>query len=107
VLALTTEASAAAAEALARALLDQRLVACVSLVPITSLYRWQGQLERAAEVQLLLKSDTTRLDALERAVQQLHSYDTPEWLVWPVQAAPAYASWLAAELSPDAGVPGP
>lgn len=106
-LALTTEASVEAAAALARQLLERRLVACVSLQPVQSLYHWQGQLEQAAEVQLLLKSDSARLGALEAAVHELHSYDTPQWLVWPVQAAPAYGAWMAAELSPGAGVPEP
>lgn len=114
VLALTTEASAAQAEALAQALLERRLVACVSLQPLRSLYWWQGQLEHSEEVQLLLKTDASRLEALQLAVHQLHSYDTPEWLVWPASASAGYGRWLAAELaaqlpgtSPDAGPAAP
>ena len=102
ILALTTEATPDQAETLARALLERRLVACVSLQPLRSLYLWQGQLEQAQEVQLLLKSDVRRLQALQQAVLALHSYDTPEWLWWPVSAAPSYRSWLAAVISPDA-----
>ena len=102
ILALTTEASAERAEALARTLLERRLVACVSLQPLRSLYLWQGRLEQAEEVQLLLKSDAGRLPALEQAVHALHSYDTPEWVWWPASAALPYRTWLQALLSPDA-----
>ena len=98
VLALTSEADQARAEALALALLERRLVACVSLQPQRALYHWHGALETASEVQLLLKTDAQHLPALAAAVRELHSYDTPEWLVWPVSASASYGSWLAAEL---------
>ena len=121
-LALTTEANAALAEALARRLLDAGLVACVSLQPLQSLYIWDGQLEGAQEVQLLLKTDGLRLAALQTAVHRWHSYATPEWLTWRAQASAGYGTWLAGvlsaerpaeprsvsgSLSPDAGPPGP
>ncbi len=93
VLALTTAASEEKAEALARALLERRLVACVSLRPVRSLYRWQGQIENGAEVELLLKTTPAQLPALEAAVHELHSYDTPEWLSWSASASGPYAAW--------------
>ncbi|MCS5705525.1 divalent-cation tolerance protein CutA [Synechococcus sp. FGCU-3] len=93
VLALTTETDEERAEALARTLLDQRLVACVSLRPVRALYRWQGQLEESLEVELLLKTSPERLAALEAAVRELHSYDTPEWLCWQAEASGPYAAW--------------
>ena len=98
-LALTTEASEARAEALAEALLERRLAACVALTPLRSLYRWQGELERSQEVQLLIKTHPSQLQELELAVRELHSYDTPEWLHWPAEAGPAYAAWLAESCS--------
>lgn len=101
VLALTTEGDLARAEALAEALLERRLVACVSLQPQRSIYRWQGRLERDSEVQLLLKTSSVQLEQLRQAVMELHSYDTPEWLSWPVDASPAYGIWARAELSSD------
>lgn len=107
ILALTTEATSELAEALARALLARGLVACVSLQPSRSLYVWNGRLEHAQEVQLLLKTDAAHLAALQQAVLELHSYDTPEWLCWPASTSAAYGSWLAAVLSvlsPDADV---
>lgn len=96
VLVLTTEGSAALAEALANHLIEQRLAACVALQPLQSLYRWQGQIEQSQEVQLLIKTHPACLDALERAVRSQHSYTTPQWLHWPVQASRDYAAWLAA-----------
>ena len=94
VLALTTEASESLALQLAETLLERRLAACVALKPVQSLYRWQGRLERSSEVQLLIKTHPTCLEALEQAVLELHSYDTPQWLHWPVSAGDAYAAWL-------------
>lgn len=93
VLALTTEADEQKAEALAKVLLERRLVACVSLRPVRSLYRWQGRLEDSREVELLLKTSPERLAALEAAVRELHSYDTPEWLSWRAEASGSYAAW--------------
>ena len=105
VLALTTEANAALAQNLARALLERRLVACVSIHPVQSHYRWDGALQCSDEVQLLIKTSAQHLDALRLAVSELHSYDTPEWLCWPVTAASAYGAWAVAELSSDASPP--
>ena len=105
VLALTTEANAERAEQLAQALLERRLVACVSIHPVQSFYRWEGALQASHEVQLLIKTSAKHVDALRSAVSELHSYDTPEWLCWPVTASPAYGSWAIAELSSDASPP--
>jgi periplasmic divalent cation tolerance protein len=94
ILALTTEASLERAEALARALLERRLAACVALTPIRSLYHWQGRIEDGQEVQLLIKTHPERLEQLGKAVRELHSYDTPEWIHWAAEAAPNYGDWL-------------
>ena len=105
VLALTTEANAERAQQLAEALLERHLVACVSIHPVQSFYRWEGSLQASDEVQLLMKTSAQRVDALRSAVSELHSYDTPEWLSWPVTASPAYGAWVRAELSSDASPP--
>ena len=99
IVAITTEADAERAEALARALLERRLAACVALSPQTALYHWQGQLECSEEVRLMIKSDASHLAELERVVHSLHSYATPLWLHWPAQAGVPYGAWLAAELA--------
>ena len=105
VLALTTEANAERAQQLAEALLERHLVACVSIHAVQSHYRWNGGLQCSHEAQLLMKTSAQHLDALRGAVLELHSYDTPEWLCWPVTASPAYGTWAIAELSSDASPP--
>ena len=80
ILALTTEANPELAEQLAATLVERRLAACVALKPVTSIYRWQGQIERSEEVQILIKSHPALAAALEQAVRELHSYSTPQWL---------------------------
>lgn len=103
-LVLTTEANMNLAESLARRLLEQGLVACVSLWPVHSLYHWQGQLEQGEEVKMLLKVPRGSLQALMDHLPSLHSYDTPEWITLAAETAGAYADWL---FSPDAGPPTP
>ncbi len=102
VVVLSTAGSRAEAERIATTLVEERLAACVNLVaPLTSIYRWQGKVERASEVLLVIKSRralTTRLIARLRA---LHSYDVPEAIVLPITAgARPYLSWLLAETAP-------
>jgi periplasmic divalent cation tolerance protein len=109
ILALTTEADAEQAEALARQLLERKLAACVALRPLTSLYWWQGRLERSQEVQLLIKSRASLLADLDAAVHRLHSYSTPEWLHWQAGGSEAYGLWLRESclkpLNPDGSGP--
>lgn len=100
ILALTTEASQEQAERLARELLARGLVACVSLLPVVSLYRWQGHPRRDEEVQLLLKTRQPCLTALHQAVLELHSYEIPEWITFRAEAAGAYGQWWADQLLP-------
>ena len=89
----------AGAERLAEALVGERLAACVNVLPgVRSVYRWQGTVERADEVLLLIKTTRERLDALAARVRALHPYELPELLA--VEAAgglPDYLDWVAAE----------
>ncbi|HZS01055.1 MAG TPA: divalent-cation tolerance protein CutA [Chloroflexota bacterium] len=83
---------------LARALVTERLAACVNRVPVESVYRWQGQIEEAPEVLLIVKTRRARLDALAARVQALHSYTVPEMIALPIVAGwPPYLDWLADE----------
>ena len=100
-LVLTTEADQIKAGALAEQLITRRLAACVTLMPVQSCYRWQGKIERAQEVQLLIKTSSQHLEQLLSVLEQPHSYDTPEILQLAAQAGAAYAAWALDALSPD------
>ena len=86
-------------QALARALVEKGLVACVNLLPgVQSVYRWQGQVEQATETTLLIKTALSRYDEVEQQIRAAHPYDQPEILCLPVQAGrPAYLEWVARE----------
>ncbi len=100
---LTTAANTEEATRLGRALVEERLVACATLIPaIESIYRWKGNIESSVESMLLLKTSVTRLSALEARLQALHSYETPEFLVLPIEAGShAYLDWMNQSLSSD------
>ncbi len=82
----------------AAALVEERLAACVSVLPeMESVYRWQNAVERARERQLLVKTARPRLDALLARLKALHPYEVPEAIVLPVAGgSEAYLAWLAA-----------
>jgi periplasmic divalent cation tolerance protein len=94
--ALSTVASAADGERIARALVERRLAACVNVLPgLTSLYRWQGEVAREAEVLLLIKTRAERFAALREALAELHPYEVPELVALPIAAGHApYLAWL-------------
>jgi periplasmic divalent cation tolerance protein len=97
-----TAGSPGEAATLARALVAERLAACVNRVPVESVYRWQGAIEEAPEVLLIVKTRRARLDALAARVQALHSYTVPEMVVLPLVAGwPPYLQWLADETSAE------
>ena len=95
-LVLTSIAAEGDADAIAKALVDERLAACVSVLPpMQSTYRWKGTVESAAERQLLIKTKAAQVAALEVRVRELHPYEVPEFLVLAIDAgSPAYLSWL-------------
>lgn len=99
-------ASGAEAQAIARALVENRLAACAQSSGVTSTYRWQGAVETAPEVLLTAKTRIDKLDALEACVRALHSYEVPEIIAVPVVwASESYARWLDEALAaPDAGL---
>ncbi len=97
---LTTVASAEEAARLGGALVEERLAACATLLPaVQSIYRWKGEIESSAECLLLLKTAADKLPALEARLHELHSYETPEFLVLAVEAGShPYLAWLDASV---------
>ena len=95
---LVTAPDLKTARALAQAALSARLIDCANLVPkIESHYWWQGKIESGTEVLLVLKTQKSRLPALEKLILAKHPYATPEFLVLPVSAGSRkYLDWLAA-----------
>lgn len=91
-----TAANGEEAARLADMLVGANLAACVQILPeIESVYRWDGKIERQAEVLLLAKTKKSKFDELEREVRALHSYDIPEIIAVPVTAGSApYLAWL-------------
>src|SRR5882757_69695 len=84
---LVTAPDLKTARALAKAALKAKLIACANLVPkVESHYWWQGKMESGAEVLLVLKTQKSKLAALEKLVLAKHPYDTPEFLLLPVSA---------------------
>ncbi len=91
----------AEANRIADTLVGERLAACVNILgSVRSIYRWQGQVEHADEIALIAKTTAALFDSLAARVRQLHSYDTPAIVAWPIVAGDAaYLDWIAAETS--------
>lgn len=92
------------AEPVARVLLEKRVAACVNVLPgVTSLYWWQGAIEKAAESLLVIKTRSDRVAELTEAIKSVHPYELPEVLMLPVEPGAgntAYRLWVSGEASP-------
>jgi periplasmic divalent cation tolerance protein len=98
---LTTLGADADATALARTLVEERLAACVNVLPpMTSIYRWKEQLEQDREQQVIIKTSAARLSALEARLRALHPYELPEFLVLDAVAGAAYGAWVGESTTP-------
>jgi len=106
-LVLTTWPADPSVTALARAIVEARLAACVHVLAAgQSTYRWEGALEEADERQVVIKTTRARLAALEAHVRAAHPYALPEWLVVDVTGSPGYLAWLGASVAgPDPAAP--
>lgn len=95
----TTAPTRDAADALASSLIDKRLAACVNMLDgMRSLYRWEGKVESATEVAMLIKTTAAHTDAVKAVIDAEHPYDVPACLVIEVQdGLPDYLQWIARE----------
>jgi periplasmic divalent cation tolerance protein len=83
----------------ARTLVEEGLAACANILsPCRSIYRWQGEVEEADEIPVLFKTAAARADAVLARIAELHSYDVPAAMVWPIaDALGGYGEWVARE----------
>jgi periplasmic divalent cation tolerance protein len=97
VIVLTTLPSDADAAEFGRALVEERLAACVNVLPVMeSIYRWEGAIENDAERQVVIKTARQQVVALWERVRDLHPYDVPEFVVVPIiDGNDAYLRWIA------------
>ena len=100
---LTTIDSAEKAQALAAGAIKARVAACAQIsAPITSVYRWAGEVQTDQEWQVLFKTPAARYEALEAHIKAEHDYETPEIIATPIVAgSAAYLAWMDAETKPE------
>jgi periplasmic divalent cation tolerance protein len=100
---LSTAPSAEIADRIATTLIEERLAACVNVLDgLTSVYRWEGQVEREAEVLMLLKTTTEALERLQLRLVELHPYAVPEVLALEVSNGHLpYLEWVRSEVGGD------
>jgi periplasmic divalent cation tolerance protein len=100
VVVLTTLPADADAAMLAGTLVDERLAACVNVLPaMVSFYRWKGTVESEREQQLVIKTRADRVTALQARLAQLHPYELPEFLVLSASGSNAYLTWIGESTS--------
>lgn len=97
---LTTTTSKEEASRIARVLVSERLAACANIIPgISSVYRWNEEVQEEKEAMLVIKTTVAQVDALEARVVELHSYDVPELLAIPVvRGHQPYITWVDSEV---------
>lgn len=87
------------AKKIGRLLVERELVACVNLIPnVISIYRWEGKVEEATEIILWCKTQDFLIDKIQKMIQELHSYDLPAFVVYPIHSgSEEYLNWLSEE----------
>jgi periplasmic divalent cation tolerance protein len=97
---LTTFGSAEDASRAANALVDEQLAACVNILPsVTSIFRWEGEVQSSSEVLCLIKTTEAGFEKLRARLVELHPYDVPEVIALPIKAGHApYLEWLTASV---------
>ena len=96
---LVTAGSKEEAGAIAHALVDAKLAACVSITPFQSVYNWQGEVHQDEEWQLMIKTDLSQFPNLEAKIRAIHSYELPEIIALPIlQGSQAYLDWIGQQV---------
>jgi periplasmic divalent cation tolerance protein len=99
---MVTAASQGEAERIARLLVESHLAAGVNMLPIHSIYRWQGEIHSEPEYQLLIQTTSTKFDRLCDRVCSVHSYQVPEIIAIPLSDGyPPYLNWIATETNSE------
>lgn len=101
ILIITNVPDSAVAGKISRQLVENRLAACVNVLPpVNSVYHWQGAVEEATEITLLIKTTQNQYSKVEQKIVELHPYDVPEVIALPiVNGLPSYLGWIASETS--------
>jgi len=96
---LVTVATLIEGQTIATKLVEGKLAACVNLLPIDSIYLWQGKINRDREYQLIIKTDLNKFERLADKIKTLHSYEVPEIIAIPIVAgSKTYLDWLGTSL---------
>ncbi|OPY20084.1 MAG: Divalent-cation tolerance protein CutA [Methanomethylovorans sp. PtaU1.Bin093] len=90
----TTTANMDEAKSIANVLVKKGFAACVNMHPITSVYKWKGNVEEEGEVELSIKTTSEMLEKVKNTVNSMHSYELPALIWWPVDGEDKYAQWI-------------
>ena len=93
-IALTTESDLVKARCLAKELLESKLAACISTNKTNAMYWWQGKIEESEEIQLVIKTNSEKINNLIEKIMLLHSYETPEIIFWETSSTSGYNEWM-------------
>jgi len=86
------------AEKICKVLLDQKLIACANLYPIKSMYWWEGEIENSSEFASVIKSHFGKWEAIQRIIEELHSYEVPCIVMKKIETNEAYGDWILESL---------
>jgi len=99
---LVTAPSQEEGKAIAKALVEAKLAACVTLMPVHSIYTWQGQIMEEQEWQMVIKTKLTQFPLLKNKIRELHSYEVPEIIALPIVGGSAsYLQWISGNVTAD------
>lgn len=97
---LVTAPSTTEGKAIAKTLIQEKLAACVSMMPVYSIYTWQNEVQQEEECQLLIKSDLAYFPRLEARIREIHPYEVPEIIALPMIAgSQPYLQWISEQVS--------